>query len=133
VLETINVYYEISASRPVSIETPCGWGFDERSLDAAGLQYASRRVEELDGSLRKCVCTIPPSIPARITFEVDFENALVTVTLFNVDRLDRVALEFPSDAIVETVLEDLVRLMLGRDSAFLKRAPLARLRGRVAT
>ena len=47
----------------------------------------------------------------------------MTVALANVDRLERVTLEFPSTAIEEPVLEDLVRLMLGRDSAFLKRAP----------
>jgi len=53
---------------------------------------------------------------------------LVTVALTNVDRLDRVTLEFESSAIKESVLEDLVRLILGRDSAFLRRAPLAGLR-----
>ena len=52
------------------------------------------------------------------------------MTLNNVDRLERVTLEFPSSAIEEAVLEDLVRLMLGRDSAFLRRAPLAGLRAR---
>ena len=50
------------------------------------------------------------------------------MTLNNVDRLERVTLEFPSSAIEEAVLEDLVRLMLGRDSAFLRRAPLAGVR-----
>jgi hypothetical protein len=53
----------------------------------------------------------------------------VTVALVNVDRLERVTLEFPSTAIEEPVLEDLVRLILGRDSAFLKRGRLAGLRG----
>jgi hypothetical protein len=48
------------------------------------------------------------------------------------DRLERVTLEFPSPDIDEPMLEDLVRLILGRDSAFLKRAPLAGLNGRAS-
>jgi hypothetical protein len=54
----------------------------------------------------------------------------VTVAVAEVDRLERVTLEFPSTAIDGLVLEDLVRLILGRDSAFLKGARLAGLRGR---
>jgi hypothetical protein len=57
---------------------------------------------------------------------------LVTAALANVDRLDRITLEFHSNAIEEPVLEDLVRLILGRDSAFLRRAPLAGLHPRPA-
>jgi hypothetical protein len=56
----------------------------------------------------------------------------VTVTLVNVDRLERVTLRFPSTAIEEPVLEDLVRLMLGRDSDVLPRARLAGLPARAS-
>ena len=52
----------------------------------------------------------------------------MTVALANVDRLERLTLEFPSTAIEEPVLEDLVRLILGRNSAFLRRGRLAGLR-----
>jgi hypothetical protein len=69
-------------------------------------------------------------IPARVSFRVDHRTGVVTVALVNVDRLERVTLEFPSTAIAEPVLEDLVRLILGRDSAFLKRGRLAGLHGR---
>jgi hypothetical protein len=128
VLEEINVYYEISASKPLSIDVPPGWiAFAEKTLDAFGLEYTRRREEEPDGTLRKCIYSVPPVIPARISFRVDYQTGLVTVVLVNVDRLERVTLEFPSAAIEEPVLEDLVRLMLGRDSAFLRRATLARL------
>ena len=48
------------------------------------------------------------------------------------ERMERDVLEFPSTAIDETALEDLLRLMLGRDSAFLKLAPLAGLHGRAS-
>ncbi len=132
-LEEINVYYDISASKPLSIEVVPGWvSFAEKTLDAFGLQYECRRVEAADGTLSKCVFSVPPVIPARVSFRVDYQTGVVSVALVNVDRLERVTLEFPSTAIEEPVLEDLVRLILGRDSAFLKRGRLAGLRGRAS-
>ncbi len=131
VLEAIDVYYEVSAAKPLSIEVVPGWvSFAEKTLDAFGLQYTSRRIEDSDGTLRKCIFSVPPVIPARVSFRVDYRTGIVTVALVNVDRLERVTLEFPSTAIEEPVLEDLVRLILGRDSAFLKRGRLAGLHGR---
>jgi hypothetical protein len=131
VLQQIDVYYDISASKPLVIEVVPGWvSFAAKTLDAFGLQYTCHRVEERDGVLRKCIFSVPPVIPARISFRIDHSKGLVTVALANVDRLERVTLEFPSTAIEEAVLEDLVRLMLGRDSAFLRRAPLAGLQRR---
>ena len=130
VLEEINVYYEISASKSLSIEVPPGWvSFAEKTLDAFGLEYTRRREEEPDGTLRKCIFSVSPVIPARVSFRVAYQTGLVTVVLVNVDRLERVTLELPSAAIEEPVLEDLVRLMLGQDSAFLKRGRFAGLRG----
>lgn len=84
----------------------------------------------LGGNVRKCAISVPPAIPAAVIFRADYQTGLVTVTLVNVDRLDRVTLEFHSKAIEEPILEDLVRLILGRDSAFLRRAPLAGLHPR---
>ena len=131
VLEDIDIYYEISASKPLTIEVVPGWvSFAEKTLDAFGLQYACRRVEEADGSLSKCIFSVPPVIPARVSFHVDYQTGLVTVALVNVDRLERVTLEFHSTEIEEPVLEDLVRFILGRDSALLKRAHLAGFRAR---
>jgi hypothetical protein len=134
VLEGIDVYYEVSAAKPLSIEVVPGWvSFAEKTLDAFGLQYTSRRMEDSDGTLRQCIFSVPPVIPARVSFRVDYRTGIVTATLVNVDRLERVTLELPSTAIEEPVLEELVRLMLGRDSAFLKRGRLAGMRGRAAS
>lgn len=131
VLDEINIYYEISASKPLSLDVaPGSVALAEKALDDAGLQYASRRVEDSGGNVRKCAISVPPAIPAAVSFRVDYQTGIVRVLLVNVDRLDRVTLEFHSNAIEEPVLEDLVRLMLGRDSAFLRRAPLAGLHGR---
>ena len=134
VLDEINIYYEITASKPLALDVaPGGVALAEKALDEAGLQYTSRRVEDAGGAVRKCAISVPPAIPAAVLFRVDYETGLVTVTLANVDRLERVTLEFHSNAIEEPVLEDLVRLILGRDFAFLRRAPLAGLHGRPAS
>jgi hypothetical protein len=131
VLDEITVYYEIVASKPLTLEVaPGGVAFAEKALDDAGLQYTSRRVEDSGGNVRKCAISVPPAIPATVSFHADYQTGLVTVALVNVDRLDRVTLEFHSNAMDEPVLEDLVRLILGRDSAFLRRAPLAGLHPR---
>jgi len=131
VLEGIEVYYEISAAHPLSIEVVPGWvPFAEKTLDALGLQYTRRRVEDSDGTLRKCIFSVPPMIPARVSIRVDHRTGIVTVALVNVDRLERVTLEYPSTAIEESVLDDLVRLILGRSSAFLKGARIAGLHSR---
>jgi hypothetical protein len=128
VLEEINVYYDIAAAKPLSIDVPAGWiAFADKTLDAFGLEYTRRRMEEPDGTVGKSIYSVSPVIPARVSFRADFQRGLVTVALVNVDRLERVTLEFLSTAIDESVLEDLLRLMLGRDSTFLKRAPLAGL------
>jgi len=131
VLEGIDVYYEVSAAEPLSIEVVPGWvAFAEKTLDAFGLQYTCRRMEDPAGMLRSCIFSVPPVIPARVSFRVDYRTGIVTVALVNVDRLERVTMELPSTAIEESVLEELVRLMLGSDSAFLKRGRLAGMRGR---
>ena len=133
VLDEINLYYEISASKPLALEiAPGSVAAAEKALDDAGLRYTSRRCEDLGGNVRKCTLSVPPSIPAAVSFRANYQTGLVAVALVNVDRLDRVTLEFHSHAIEEPVLEDLVRLILGRDSVFLRRAPLAGLHGRPA-
>jgi len=133
VLDEINIYYEIATSKPLSVEiAPALVEVAERALDEAGLQYTSRRVEAAGGTVHKCSFSIPPAIPAVVSFRADYQTGIVTATLVNVDRLERVALEFHSNMIDEPLLEDLVRLILGRDSAFLRRAPLAGLHGRPA-
>src|SRR5262249_3027021 len=110
VLDEIHVYYEIAAANPLTLEVAEGGAkAAEQSLDDAGLQYTSRSVEDHGGTVRKCVITVPPSIPAAIAFHADYQTGLVRVSLVNVDRFDRVTLEFRSGTIDESVLEDLVR------------------------
>ena len=52
VLDEINIYYEISASKPLALEVaPGGVALAEKALDDAGLQYTSRRVEDSGGTV----------------------------------------------------------------------------------
>jgi hypothetical protein len=130
VLDEINIYYEIAAAKPLTVAMGSGdAALVEKTLDEAGLQYTSKHAEGRDGAAQKCVITVPAAIPSSISFHADYQTGLVRVSLINVDRFDRVILEFHSAAIDETVLEDLVRFMLGRSAAFLRRAPLAGIHG----
>src|SRR5215470_10950353 len=91
VLDEINLYYEISASKPLSIEVAPGMVQSaEKALDDAGLQYTTRRVEEAGGSLQKCSLSVPPAIRAMVSFRADYQSGMVPATLVNVDRFDRV-------------------------------------------
>jgi len=131
VLDEINITYQIVAAAPVPIEVASGGvALVEKVLDDAGLQYTARRVEDHTGTVQKCAFTIPPEIPAAIAFRADYRSGVVQVGLVNVDRFDRVNLEFHSGSIDEPALEDLVRLILGRSDAFLRRAPLVGIHGR---
>src|SRR5439155_11758721 len=88
VLDEINIYYEISASKPLALEVaPGGVALAEKALDEAGLQYNSRRVEDSAGTVRKCSISVPPAIPASISFHADYQTGKVAAALFNVDRL----------------------------------------------
>jgi hypothetical protein len=122
--------YQIAAARPLIIEvTPGGISLVETALEAVNLRFTSGRLETKDGTTEKYVFAVPPSIPAAVAFRVDWSTGRVLVTLENVDRFDRVTLAFPSEAISEASLEDLIRLILGENSAFLHRAPLAGVGG----
>jgi len=132
VVDEINVSYTIAAAAPLTIEvTPGGVSLAEKVLDEAGLQYTALRHEDPEGIVRRCVITVPPSIPAAISFRADYQTGAVAVSLVNVDRFDRVTLAFQGASIDEPVLEDLIRLILGRGAAFLRRAPLLGIPGRV--
>ena len=125
VLDEINMYYEIEA-QPLMLEVdPIESAAVAKALDDAGLRFALRSVEDAAGRVRKCVVNVQPLIPAKIAFVVDYQTGVVTAPLVNVDRIDRVTLEFHSRDIDDSVLDDLIRFILGRDAAFLRRAPLA--------
>src|SRR6202521_3781909 len=95
VLNEINIYYEIVAAKPLTIEVaPGGVSLVEKTLDAVALQFSSHKVETAEGTVRKCVFTVPPAIEAAVLFRVDYQTGQVTVILVNVDRFERTTLAF---------------------------------------
>jgi hypothetical protein len=82
-LEAIDVYYEIAASKPLSIEVVPGWvAFAAKTLDAFGLNYTTAgREESADGSLQKCVFSVPRSFRRAFSFRIDHRQGHVTVSL----------------------------------------------------
>jgi hypothetical protein len=129
-IDEISLHYEIAAAAPLTAEMSAMEAEQlKTTLEAANLRCTSRRMVDADGVVRKCQVTIPPAIPAAVMFRVDYRTGVVTVTLVNADRFDRLSLAFRSNAIRESVLEDVVKFILGSDLALLKRAPLAGIRG----
>ena len=54
VLNEINIYYEIVAAKPLTIEVaPGGVSLVEKTLDAVALQFSSHKVETAEGTVRK--------------------------------------------------------------------------------
>ena len=98
---------------------PAGWAWG-----ICWLMFASTVLNYMD---RQAIALVRPQVQAEFT--VDYQTGIVTVPLVNVDRFDRVSLEFHSQSIDEPVLDDLLKFILGRDSSFLRRAPLAGLHG----
>jgi hypothetical protein len=130
-IDEINLYYQICASKPITVEM---WAVDaelaRKDLERANLKFASRRIQDGDGVVRRCIVTVPPEIPAAVIFRADYKTGIVTTTLVNADRFDRVSLAFQSNAIKEQILEDLMKFILGKDRALLHHARLAGIQGR---
>jgi hypothetical protein len=131
VIDEINLYYHICASKPITAEM---WAIDaelaKKDLERANLKFASRRIQDGDGTVRRCMVTVQSEIPAAIVFRADYKTGTITTTLVNADRFDRVILAFPSNAIKEQMLEDLLKFILGMDRAFLHHSRLAGIQGR---
>jgi hypothetical protein len=133
-IDEINLYYEISATKPVTAQiSTIEAELVKEKLEAANLRFTNRRIKDLDGVVRRCELSVPPGIPAAVIFRVNYKTGIVTLTLVNVDRFDQVSLAFQSSEIKESVLEDLTKFILGIDSALLRRAPMAGIRGKASS
>jgi len=131
IIDEINLYYQICTSKPITVEM---WAMDvelaKKDLERANLKFASRRIQDGDGTVRRCMVTVPPEIPAAVVFRADYSRGTITTTLVNVDRFDRVSLAFRSNALKEQLLEELLKFILGMDRAFLHHSRLAGIQGR---
>jgi hypothetical protein len=128
-LDEINIYYEISSTKPVIVEVPTlEAALVETVLDDANLPYTSRMLGTHDKATLQAI-TVAAGIPAATSMHMDYETGIVRMLLMNVDRFDRLSLEFRIETIDEPMLEDFIRFMLGQSDALLHRAHLTGIHG----
>jgi hypothetical protein len=132
VLEHVEMFYRIESATPIVLRVNPGAaiGVEER-LRGSTLPFQYETELDEKRIVRHGLFRVQPVISASVRFQPDYHRQVVHVTLRNVDRFESVSLEFAPDKVNEAALEDLVKFMLGETSVFLRRAPLALIRGRV--
>lgn len=130
-IEHIEVFYRLVSPEPIIVRVHPGSAVTvEERLRTSTLPYQYDTEKDERRVVRNGVFRITPAIAANIRFEPHYQAQTVEVVLRNVDRFESVALEFQPDKLDEEALEDLVKLILGDRSTFLRRAPLAGFRSR---
>lgn len=131
VLEHVELFYRVEGDKPIvlRLNPAASAGLEER-LRTSTLPYEYQTEQDERRVVRYGLFRVQPHISASVRFEANYPQQLVQVTLRNVDRFESVSLEFGPDKLTEAALEDLVKLMMGEPNAFLRRAPLALIRGR---
>jgi len=132
VLTYVEMFYRLAGTDPfiLRVNPAAANGVEER-LRAAPMQFQYQTEQDAQRIVRYGLFHVQPVISASVRFEPDYSRQVVAVTLRNVDRFESVLLEFAPDRIDEAALEDLVKLMLGEENGFLRRAPLALIKPRV--
>jgi len=133
VLEHVELFYRIEGAAPIVLRLNPGAaiGVEER-LRGSTLPFHYETELDEKRVVRHGLFRVQPVISASVRFQPDYHRQVVHVTLRNVDRFESVSLEFAPDNVNEAALEDLVKFMLGETSVFLRRAPLALIRGRMS-
>jgi hypothetical protein len=131
VLEHVELFYRLEGPAPITLRLnpASALGFEER-LRASTLPYQYQTEQDEKRVVRYGLFQVQPAISASVRFEPDYHHQLIRVTLRNVDRFESVSLEFTPDKVNESALEDMLKFMMGESNAFLRRAPLALIRGR---
>lgn len=125
-IEQFELFYRLTGDKPVTLRIPAPQiNAIESRLTTCQIRYQYRLEIDETRTQRVGVFVVEPAVLATVRFMPDYRRQTVEVTMRNVDRFESVALEFKADAIDETVLEDLVRMILGEANTFLRRAPLA--------
>jgi hypothetical protein len=125
-LDYVEMFYRLSSATPVKLRVqPSAVSAVDARLRNAGMTF--RYAAELDEHkvIKAGTFTVNAAVTGSVRFNPDYRLHGINVRLTNVDRFETVDLEFKPEAIEESALEDLVRLMLGESNAFLRRAPLA--------
>jgi hypothetical protein len=130
VLEHVELFYRLTGDKPIAmrLNPAAAIGVEER-LRSSTLPYQYQTEADDKRVVRYGLFQVQPHISASARFEPDYFHQVVQVTLRNVDRFESVSLDFTPDKLDEAALEDLVKLMMGEPNGFLRRAPLALIRG----
>jgi hypothetical protein len=131
VLEHVELFYRLEGDKPIVLRlNPVGsLGVEER-LRGSSLPYQYQTEQDEKRVVKYGLFQVQPHISASARFTPDYHHQMVQVTLHNVDRFEAVSLDFSPEKLNEAALEDLVKLMMGEPNGFLRRAPLALIRGR---
>jgi hypothetical protein len=131
VLTYIEMFYRLAGPDPfiLRVNPAAATGIEER-LRAAPMQFQYQTEQDAQRVVRYGLFHVQPIVSASVRFQPDHARQVVDVTLRNVDRFESVLLEFAPDRIDEAALEDLVKMMLGEENGFLRRAPLALIKPR---
>ena len=131
VLEHVEAFYRLEGPAPIALRLSpaAALGIEER-LRASTLPFQYQTEQDENRVVRYGLFQIQPAISASVRFEPDYRHQIIAVTLRNVDRFESVSLEFTADKLNEAALEDMLKFMMGEPNAFLRRAPLALIRGR---
>jgi hypothetical protein len=132
VMEHVEMFYRIEGPAPIVLRLNPGAaiGVEER-LRASALPFQYETEQDHKRIVRHGLFRVQPVISASVRFQPDYHRQVIHVTLRNVDRFESVSLEFAPDKVNEAALEDLVKFMMGETSGFLRRAPLALIRGKM--
>ena len=121
----VAIYYRLAGPTLAPLHVPIKRSADiERVLNAANIEFVSDTDSNIRGGATLNLIRIAPGLRCEVRFDPDFESNCIVVSLHNVDRLEPVILDFPTDSLDTGALDDLVNLMLGKQSQFLLRAPL---------
>jgi len=131
ILEHVEMFYRLEGDKPIvlRLNPVASLGVEER-LRSSSLPYQYQTEQDEKRVVKYGLFHVQPHISASARFTPDYHLHMVQVTLHNVDRFEAVSLDFSPEKLNEAALEDLVKLMMGEPNGFLRRAPLALIRGR---
>ncbi|MCL2871396.1 MAG: hypothetical protein FWF41_00160 [Betaproteobacteria bacterium] len=123
-LDHVEFYYRLMCPSTPIVRVPATSANEvETRLRVVGLAFEANPEIDQWRSVRAVQFKINPEIKVTIRLEPDYVQHKIGVRLSNVDRFEALQMVFSPSQLDEEALEDLVRLILGESSAFLKRAP----------
>ncbi len=123
-LEQVEFFYRLRGPSDQIIRVQASTADEtETRMRVAGLSFETSPQTNEWRKVHAVQFNVRPEIKTDIRFEPDYIKHQIGVRLANVDRLESMYMVFSPAQLGEEALEDLVRLILGEKSTFLKRAP----------